>query len=178
MKSIKNIVLGAFVILAAFCAVTYSSCSKKNSNPDNPCLSITCQNGGVCDSASASCTCATGYEGSRCDTVSRTKFIKTWAATDVNVATSVALSPYSSVISAASTAVTDVLIGNFSSGYFTNAVKATVTHNTITIASQQPDNDGFSVAGTGTFSGNKIAWTYTITRVSDGMAISYSGNWN
>jgi uncharacterized protein YmfQ (DUF2313 family) len=94
--------------------------------------------------------------------------------------TNAALAPYSAVISAstASTAVTDVVIGGFSKDFFTNAVKATVSGNTITIASQQPDNDQYYVEGTGTYNTatSKITWTYKLTNPSN-VQVSYTGTW-
>jgi hypothetical protein len=173
MKSIKYIALSAFVTISAFCAVLYTSCTK------DACKGVTCQHGGTC--SGGNCTCTTGYEGTNCEKEARAKFIKSWAATDVNVTTTVPLAPYSAVIAAStsSTVVTDVIIGAFSNNYFTNSVKASVDGNTITIASQQPDSDGYAVAGTGTYNtaSNKISWTYTITQVSTGTTISYTGTW-
>lgn len=173
MKSIKYIALSAFLTLSAFCAVLYSSCTK------DECKDVACQNGGVC--TGGNCTCTAGYEGTRCEKEVRAKFIKSWAATDVNVTSSAPLAPYSAVIAAStsSSVVTDIIIGGFSDGYFTNAVKASVSGSTITIATQQPDSDGYSVSGTGTYNtaSGKIAWTYTITQVSSGSTISYTGNW-
>jgi hypothetical protein len=125
--------------------------------------------------------CNTGYEGKLCDTASRSKFIKSWSASDVPVGSAPAIAPYSATIvaSTTSTAVTDVVIGNFSAGYFTHSVSASVNGNTITIGSQQPDSDGYSVSGTGTYNTNKtITWSYTITQVSSGNTISYTGTWN
>ena len=176
MKSIKLIVLSAFLTISAFCTVLYSSCSKTK----DACAGVVCLNGGTCSNGTC-INCSTGYEGSRCDTLTRAKYSKSWAATDVPVGSSPAIAPYSAVIAASttSTAVTDVIIGNFSAGYFTHSVLASVSGNTITIASQQPDSDGYAVAGTGTYTASKtITWTYTITQVSSGLTISYTGTWN
>jgi hypothetical protein len=173
MKSLKLVAVSAFLSIGAFCTVLYTSCSK------DECKGVTCQNGGTC--SGGNCTCATGYEGTNCEKQARSKFIKAWAASDVPVASAPAIAPYSAVISASTTssAVTDVVIGGFSANYFTNAVKASVSGNTITIASQQPDNDGYAVSGTGTYNTatNKIDWTYSITQVSSGTTISYTGTW-
>ena len=53
------VLLTAFVTLAAFATVIYSSCKK------DPCSGVTCQNGGACNGGS--CTCLSGYSGSRCE---------------------------------------------------------------------------------------------------------------
>ena len=74
MKKIRQIALGAILSVSAFSAVLYTSCSK------DACKDVTCQNGGTC--SDGNCTCVTGYEGTNCETASRTKFIKQWSASD------------------------------------------------------------------------------------------------
>ena len=70
-------------------------------------------------------------------------------------------------------------IRDSSDSYFTNEVKATVSGSTITIPSQAPDNDGYTVEGTGTYNSTdkKITWSYTIKNPL-GVSKSYSGTWN
>lgn len=75
MKSFRNIALSALLTVGAFSAVTYTACNK------DACKDVVCQNGGVC--ANGVCTCATGYEGTNCETKSTTKFIGQWSASDV-----------------------------------------------------------------------------------------------
>jgi hypothetical protein len=168
MKSIRNIALSALLTLGAFSAVTYTSCNK------DECKDVVCQNGGSC--VDGTCQCATGYEGTNCETEIRTKFVKTWTAKDTEVG-GPALPVYTSPISKGA-AVTDVLISDFSDEYFINDVKATISGNTITIPSQTPDNDNYKVSGTGTYNATdkKITWTYTITDPL-GAIISYTGTW-
>ena len=67
MKVLRNILVTAFLTLGTFFAVTYTACTKDH------CNNVVCMNGGACDRGS--CTCATGFEGSRCEVLSRTKFI-------------------------------------------------------------------------------------------------------
>jgi len=67
MKS-NSIIL---TVLVAIIAISTISCSK------NKCKTITCANGGVCNSGI--CTCATGYEGANCETLSRDKFFGNWS---------------------------------------------------------------------------------------------------
>src|SRR5688500_12054877 len=68
-------IITMFMTVAAFAAITtittVSSCSKEK----DACEGIVCNNGGTCNDGS--CTCTAGYEGNRCDSVSRTKFLRT-----------------------------------------------------------------------------------------------------
>jgi hypothetical protein len=170
MKSTRNIILSALLTIAAFGTITYTSCNK------DKCKDVVCSNGGTCDTETGNCMCATGYEGTTCETEIRAKFLKTWAASDVKTTTSTTFT-YSSTV-AKGTTVTDILIGGFSKNFFDHDVKATVSGNTITIASQAPDNDGYTVSGTGSYNATdkKITWTYTLTSPISG-AESYTGSW-
>jgi hypothetical protein len=57
--------------------------------------------------------------------------------------------------------------------FYQNVVNATVAGKTITIASQDPDGDGFRIEGTGTIDDSKtpfkIALSYKVTEVSNGQ---------
>ena len=169
MKSIRNIAFSALFTLGAFSAITYTSCNK------DECKDVVCQNGGTC--LEGACSCATGYEGTNCETAQRAKFIKSWAAIDKNITDNSNLT-YSALI-VAGTTITDVNISDFSDEYFMGVVKATVSGNTITIATQAPDGDGYTVEGTGAYNttDKKITWTYTIKNPL-GASQSYSGTWN
>jgi hypothetical protein len=170
MKSFKQIALSAFITISAFGAVLYTSCNK------DECKDVVCQNGGTC--SGGTCTCATGYEGNNCETKSNAKFVKTWTASDKEASTTVTLPTYTSGI-IAGTGVTEIKISKFSDAYFTNDVTATVSGNVASIASQQPDNDGYYVTtGTGTYdpTTKKISWTYTLKNPA-GVEKSYTGSW-
>ena len=142
MKSIRNIAFSVLLTLGAFSAMTYTSCNK------DECKDVVCQNGGTCNEGI--CACATGYEGTNCETEIRGKVIKTWTAKDMNISDNSTVPTYNSAITKG-TNITDILISDFSDEFFANDVKATVSGNTITIPSQDPDNDGYKVAGTGTY---------------------------
>jgi hypothetical protein len=169
MKSIRIIALSALVTIGTFSTVFYTACNK------DECKDVTCQNGGVCDGGN--CICPTGYEGSKCETAARAKFMKTWSAADTQV-TPIALVPtYISSIVAGSS-ITEVKISKFSDSYFLNDVKATVNGTTITIALQTPDNDTFSVSGVGYIDtvAKKIKWNYELTNPAN-VKRNYSGTW-
>ena len=167
MKSIRNVAFSALLSLSAFSLVTYTACNK------DECKDVVCQNGGTC--VTGTCNCATGYEGANCETAVRAKFIKTWTAVDKDPADTYT---YSAIITEGA-GITEINISKFSDDYFAASVKATVSGNTITIAEQAPDNDGYKVKGTGTYNSadKKITWSYTITNPL-GTPIAYTGTWN
>lgn len=150
MKKLQFLAKTAFSVLAISAMLTFSSCKDE-------CKDVTCNNGGTC--VEGTCDCATGFEGTSCDTEIRAKFQGTWTASD-----NCSLSGSDSyvVTSTDGTSIMDVNLTNFW-GVFNNPVKASINGNTITIASQAPDNDGYFVSGTGTLTGSTISWSYTIT---------------
>ena len=170
MKSIRNAALSALLTIGAFSAITYTSCNK------DECKDVVCKNGGTC--VAGVCSCPTGYEGTNCESEGRAKFVKTWTASDKEVVAGTSLPAYSAIITSGTTII-DIKISKFSDSYFTNEVKATVSGSTITIPSQAPDGDGYTVEGTGTYNSTdkKITWSYTIKNPL-GVSKSYSGTWN
>ena len=169
MKSIRNIAFSALLALGAFTTVTYTAC-----NPDE-CKDVVCNNGGSC--VDGTCNCATGYEGTKCETEVRKKFIKTWTASDKETVSGDNLPTYTSSI-VAGTNITEVKISKFSNDFFTKDVIATISGNKIIIASQIPDNDGYKVAGEGTINttDGKITWSYSLTDPL-GDVLAHTGTW-
>lgn len=55
-----------------------------------------------------------------------------------------------------------VLISNFA-GVFTNNVIGGISQNSLTIASQEPDNDDFLVEASGTLNSNTLNYSYKVT---------------
>ncbi len=74
MKHLRTILIAAFGTLLAFSAAVYTSCNK------NKCDKVICLNLGVCDGGN--CICPVGFEGNRCQTLSRDKFIFTYSGGD------------------------------------------------------------------------------------------------
>jgi hypothetical protein len=171
MKSIKHIALSAFLTLSAFCAVVYTSCNK------DACKGVVCQNGGTC--SGGTCTCVTGYEGTNCETKSRDKFVKSWSASDLITGGTSPLAYSASIAAGVSSDITAVIIGNaFSDNFFTvGPINATISGSTITIPSQNPDGNKYSLTGTGTLSAGKITWSYTIKNDVTSVSQVYSGTW-
>lgn len=67
MKKLKQILLASMLTVGAFSATFLTSC-----DPD-ACKDVICANGGTC--TDGSCTCPSGYEGTLCATLTRTKYL-------------------------------------------------------------------------------------------------------
>lgn len=122
-------------------------------------------------------TCPVGYEGKNCDTEMRTKFVRTWSATDKSAGGTDIV--YTCNIVEGS-AINSVIISNtFSDDFFGSPINATVDGNTIKIANQKPDGSFalYSVEGTGTYSGSQISWNYYIIKLATGEEIAHTGIW-
>ena len=74
MRSFRHILSAAFVTMALFTAIAYTACKK------DACDNVICLHLGACDGGK--CSCPTGYEGLRCETLSREKFIFTFNGGD------------------------------------------------------------------------------------------------
>lgn len=159
MKKISMIGISFLGMVAVVTVMFFNACTS------DPCKDVNCGVNGNC--VDGTCVCVAGYEGANCETEMRTKFEGTWTTSDA--CSQSGNSSYLVTITAG-TGITEVKITNFWD-VFTNAVVATVDGTTISIASQQPDNDDFFVTGQGTISGNTITWNYTI----DDQGIPSSG---
>lgn len=135
--------------------------------------------------AMSSCTkeCDEGYEGTDCKTEVRAKMLGDYNATESK--NGGANYSYSGSIVTSSADVTEVFINRMPNGtnFFNTNVKATVSGNTLTIANQEPDHDGYSISGSGEFNAgtpSTITFTYQVsgdngsgTTVIDG----YTATW-
>jgi hypothetical protein len=74
MKPNRQILVTAFLTIALFSIVAYSACKK------DPCDKVICLHLGACDGGN--CVCPTGYEGLRCEVLSRDKFVFTFNGGD------------------------------------------------------------------------------------------------
>lgn len=171
MKKMKMILMTAILGIASLSLVT--SC-----NTDQ-CKGVVCENGGVCSDLDGSCDCPVGYEGNLCETVSKSKFIKNWSASD-KVTGSTTPIVYSCVIADGADIQSVVIANTFRDDYFQNAINATVSGNVISIPNQQPDNDGYAISGSGTYNDvdGTISWSYTITEVATVLTVDHTGQWN
>lgn len=67
MKVFRSVFFAAILSVSALGAVIYTACNK------DKCHNVACLNGGSCDGGV--CICPAGFEGSRCETESRNRFI-------------------------------------------------------------------------------------------------------
>ena len=75
MKSSHNFLFAIFCIIGIGSVIFYLSCSKTDQ-----CHNVVCLNGGSCDGGK--CTCPVGFEGPRCDSLSREKFVFSYSGSD------------------------------------------------------------------------------------------------
>lgn len=122
----KNVLLTAMGIFALFTSITFVAC-----NPDK-CKATVCAYGGVCNE-DGSCTCQTGYEGERCETITRNKFKGAWRVTEDGTISN----PQQYAVSVEDGQnVDEVIIRNFYN-LFNTFIYAKVSGDTIYIASQE-----------------------------------------
>jgi hypothetical protein len=126
----------------------------------------------------AGCTklCNSGYEGSRCNQLTTTKFIARWNAVDTpgNLT-------YTDTINQGPEINDITLSTSFAGHHFSHIINASVANNVITIPYQQPDSGGNFVKGTGTISDNQdsILFAYQIISGVDSpqLVTNYAGTW-
>jgi hypothetical protein len=131
----KSILVAALVTFSAFISIAYLSCNR------DKCKTIVCANGGVCNGGA--CICPAGYEGSNCETLSRTKFEGNWTVLEKGSITEQAQYPVSIVDGID---VSHVLIKNFYN-YFKTPITGYVIGDTLYVPNQQ--YEGKLVLGAG-----------------------------
>lgn len=155
MRSIRRIALTAAVVFSAFGATMYTSC-----NPDE-CKDVVCANGGTCNSDNGACTCATGYEGTLCETAWATKFIANYTVVEQCSETG-GVGPYTAAITANSSNVVNINLNNFGDFNANITVSGTVT-NTTTLSIPSQTVSGYTISGSGSYNNGVITITYTVS---------------
>lgn len=122
---LKSILLSAIGIFAMTAAITITSCKQ------DKCQSVVCAYDGVCQS-DGSCLCKIGYEGERCETITRDKFKGTWSVTEDGSTSSPA---FYAVSVENGESIDQVLIRNFYNRY-NGEVVALVKKDTLIIGKQ------------------------------------------
>lgn len=122
---LKSTLLSAIGVLALGTVITLSSCK------EDKCKAVVCAYDGVCQD-DGSCLCKIGYEGERCETITRDKFKGTWTVTEDGTASN----PARYAVSVENgEQINDVLIRNFYNKY-NGEVTAHVKGDTIMIDRQ------------------------------------------
>jgi len=162
MKNLKSILFAGFLTIGAFAASTFVAC-----NPD-ACKDVVCNNGGTC--TDGTCACATGFEGTNCDTESRTKVFGTFllSGTDSDGGT---YSNLSTTVSTSATAKTKFIL-NIASTFIltctmTGANSFTVDNVTLS---------GFTYTGNGTYNGTTLTLTLNETDLTGTVVYNLNGN--
>jgi hypothetical protein len=181
MKTIKKIPAILVTLSTLLFCIYFISCKKTT----DKCASIDCKNGGVC--VNGTCSCATGYEGSDCSTLTKNAYLGTYNGNNFCSSNSAKLTTGSMVVTAG-TGVNQIIINGIGkvefggSNYFVNLsatyqVYAFIDLNTkaITIPIQ---NDGTNQCqGTGSFlNNNTLALQYTTTNIPLASGIYSSVN--
>lgn len=123
---LKSTLLSAIGALALVSAVTLYSCK------EDKCKSVVCAYGGICQD-DGSCKCQIGYEGERCETITREKFKGVWSVVEDGTASNPA---HYAVSVENGDKINEVLIRNFYNQY-NGEVMAYVKGDTLTIPVQQ-----------------------------------------
>ncbi len=169
-----------FVALIGAMTMTFTSCDE--------CADVTCLNGGTCEEGvcqcadyffgdacevecvngtygSGSCLCDAGYEGDGCTVLSREDMIGSYTGMDA-CSSSGASTAYTSTVAESSASNDGVLMTGLWDGFFINSITGTVDGDVISIPNQEPDSDGFTIEGTGTYSDGSIAWSFIVTETA------------
>ncbi len=166
MKQIRQIALSALLTFSAFGAVVYTSCNK------DECKDVVCQNGGTC--AEGVCTCATGYEGTNCETKSRDKFVGTYAGTEI---CTLGNDSYSVVVSANSDAIKLTMTGLYNDPTAPYTATCTMTaKDAFTFSGSSSASASIIFSGTGTLTGSTLKIVYTVTNGTTTNSCTFTGN--
>lgn len=163
----RNIFWLFAILMSAATFSTLTSCE------DDPCKDVVCDANSDC--FDGDCICRVGYEKNAQDScvLERAKFIGSYQVSDDCSQSGTATYTVSAVAGGSDDMVS---ISNFWN-VFANPVIASVSGSTITIANQDPDNDGFTVEGSGTYSNGVITMTYTITDTSNNDTDNCNSTW-
>ncbi len=159
------------LLLAVAAALAVSSCK---------CAGIDCGPNGSCDRRSGICICASGYEGTYCNTAWSAKFLSAsgWGASDYVTASTVGtpLGDFSYVPIITVSSNTQLTVSNISG--FSDSIVTLVLTSPTTLNLSANDGVGRVYAGTGTAAGDgsAITWNYTVT-YSDGTSDTITGTW-
>ncbi|MBS1587347.1 MAG: calcium-binding EGF-like domain-containing protein [Bacteroidetes bacterium] len=164
MKLIRQIALATALTIGAFSVVTYTSCSKDN------CKSVVCKNGGTCNSTDGSCSCATGYEGTDCATLSRDKFVGVYTG---NEACTVGSDNYSITLTAASDALKLTLTNLYNQSF--TATCTMTGKNTFSFSGSQTTTTTTTFNGTGTLTDNTLTVSYSINNGVSTNTCTFTG---
>lgn len=143
--------LRLFSLALSFVALALTGCKDE-------CKDVVCQNGGTCEEGI--CLCATGYEGTNCETEIRAKFLGSYTVSESCQSGNYS---FSLSITSSSAGVSNIIINNFYDIGIN--VSATINGNSVTIPNQTINDGGvaLTISGSGQLSGNILTLTYNIS---------------
>ncbi|HMN31800.1 MAG TPA: calcium-binding EGF-like domain-containing protein [Chitinophagaceae bacterium] len=164
MKNLKSLLLASFLTIGTFSTVLFTSC-----NPDN-CKSVVCNNGGTCNDSDGSCNCAVGFEGSNCDTESRTKLIGNYL---LNGSDNLG-NTYSNLAATTSNSGVDKkkFSLNISGTFILNCTMTSTSAFTIDNATI----NGFTYSGSGNYQGTTLTITINEADAAGTTIYNFNGN--
>ena len=128
--------------------------------------------GAIATTSSCTKTCDAGYEGTKCDTKIRTKFLGQWQGNETCTTGS---DNYVITVAESGSDILKVTVSNiYNNGSPILVATATVDGTTMTIANQNVGGT-VTVQGTGTVNGNTISITYTISDGTNSNSCTFSG---
>jgi hypothetical protein len=163
MKNLKSILLAGFITVSAFSATIFTSC-----NPD-ACKDVVCNNNGTC--TDGTCTCAVGFEGTNCDTESRTKVFGSFllSGTDSDGGT------YTNISATVATSSTSATKFIFSIPLASISQACTMSGaNSFTI--DQTTISGVTTTGSGTYTGTTLTISLSQNDATGTTVFTLSGN--
>jgi len=165
---------GLLIILGALSALVLS-CERGS------CENITCLNGGTC--RNGRCQCPVGFEGVRCETKWTDRWIGTYTADD-RCRQAGLIPQYEGRVSPSTIYPDVVYLEPFGSltcegGQPVKVEGRLLSGNEIRIEQQAVCNRRYSIAGNGTYDGNRRAFTvtYTIRDFQTGLTDTCTATW-
>lgn len=160
----RNIVLTFLLTIALFSAITYTACKK------DPCENVVCMNLGACDGGK--CVCPTGFEGARCEVLSRDKLIKTFNGRDTCNSDTASYDVYPIYFRAMLSDPRELTMKNILNDMDDSAVCTMQGVDSFTF---QGSNNSLTYIGTGRISNDSLWLNYRVERDTTSYTCRYFG---
>ncbi len=163
MKKLKSILLAGLLTTGLFTTTVFTSCDQ------DACKDVVCQNDGTC--TDGSCTCPVGFEGTTCETESRTKLIGSYllSGTDSDGGT------YTNVPATTSNSSTSKTKFIFAVPLAGISLTCTMTGSSA-FSIDQTTISGTTFSGNGSFTGNAMTITIFENDGTGTTTYNWSGN--
>ncbi|MDX1906693.1 MAG: calcium-binding EGF-like domain-containing protein [Bacteroidia bacterium] len=154
-------------VLMFVAAAAFSAC--------DPCSKVDCQNGGSC--VDGTCQCVTGYEGTECETKSRTRFVGSFTVSETCLGAPGVTFNNPIIIDTSATAVNLIIIRNlYNTGWSVEAtVKGAAVSFKDAVVSGTPAGVSLTATGSGTMAGTALTLKYGVrygTGASDSCQVA------